>query len=278
MRRLEECIIVGGKFDKKNFMLVKNRDRAYVPDTILVRDCTHAIEIVFLLDLSTGWIEGMNEYGIGITNTALMVTDDEKEHKIVARTGIKVKDGLNIYKALQYTSVDDAVKSVCDYNGGVNGHTIVANHLKGYRIERTDRHDPKVTKISDEEPVVRTNHGFEHNTGYSLGKAFLSSKLRKSSIENKLDGKETLELLLDKLVDIDHDDAELTPLRWKGKLKTTAQLGMDLKALKFIYRPIKPFCRFLGIKRRNWPIDKEPKIKIKVDFLDLAEMKDEFLT
>ena len=80
---LKECIIVSKKFGN-DMVLAKNRDRAYKPLIEIVHTFINEVEVVYLHDITTDWSEGMNEYGIGIVNSALMVGFDEKEKQLVA--------------------------------------------------------------------------------------------------------------------------------------------------------------------------------------------------
>ena len=81
---LNECIIVSRKFGN-DMVLAKNRDRAYKPEVEIVHTLINGIEVVYLHDITTDWSEGMNEYGIGIVNSSLMVHADEKEGKEVEK-------------------------------------------------------------------------------------------------------------------------------------------------------------------------------------------------
>ena len=77
MKLLRECIIVGGQISGGN-VLGKTRDRNYVPKLRLVRELMNGVEVVYLHDLYTNYMEGMNEKGIGVINAALLVGEDEK--------------------------------------------------------------------------------------------------------------------------------------------------------------------------------------------------------
>ena len=92
---LTECIIVSKKFGN-DMVLAKNRDRAYNPELEIVHTLINGVEVVYLHDITTDWSEGMNEYGIGIVNSSLLVGYDEKEKSIVSKTGKKSQDGARI--------------------------------------------------------------------------------------------------------------------------------------------------------------------------------------
>ncbi len=76
-RLIRECIIIGGE-DASGHVLGKTRDRNYRPNLEVVRDLTEdGIEVVYIHDLDTNYLEGMNSEGIGIVNAALLVSEDE---------------------------------------------------------------------------------------------------------------------------------------------------------------------------------------------------------
>ena len=75
---INECIIVS-KEVKDKFILAKNRDRAYKPKLEVVHTILDGVEVAYLHDTITDWSEGMNEFGIGVVNAALLVGHDEAE-------------------------------------------------------------------------------------------------------------------------------------------------------------------------------------------------------
>jgi len=91
---LFECIIVSKEINNK-FILAKNRDRAYKPTIEIIHTLLNGVEVVYLHDTITDWSEGMNEFGIGVVNSALLVGRDESEHKIVKKGGKPGPDGNN---------------------------------------------------------------------------------------------------------------------------------------------------------------------------------------
>jgi hypothetical protein len=80
--KLIECIIVSKEINDK-FILAKNRDRPYRPILEIVHSIIDGVEVAYLRDTLTDWSEGMNEYGIGVVNSALSVERDEAERKKV---------------------------------------------------------------------------------------------------------------------------------------------------------------------------------------------------
>ncbi|MBC8388792.1 MAG: hypothetical protein H8E13_12180 [Actinobacteria bacterium] len=85
----------------------------------------------------------MNEFGIGIVNTALFVKRDEKEKKL-KKSKKQSKDGVRIREALGKDNLKDAIKSLLTYHGGVRGHTFVGNGKQLVLIEYTSTVHPVV--------------------------------------------------------------------------------------------------------------------------------------
>jgi hypothetical protein len=46
----------------------------------VVHTIIYGVEVAYLHDMITDWSEGMNEHGIGVVNSALLVGHDEAEH------------------------------------------------------------------------------------------------------------------------------------------------------------------------------------------------------
>ena len=75
------CVIAISDINGKKFMF-KNRDRNYTPQLKIYHTIRHGVEMVYFKDEHTGWIEGINEHGIGVANSALMVLWDEKRVRV----------------------------------------------------------------------------------------------------------------------------------------------------------------------------------------------------
>jgi len=263
------CIISLIKLEDKHF-LAKNRDRNYKPNISIIHTKLKGVEIAFLYDYDTGWSEGMNEFGIGIVNSALAVGFDEAEKKITTKTGTKSKDGKRIINALTNSNIDDVCNSLMTYEGGVRGHTIVSNGYESYVIESTSKHDPIIKKVRPEiDYIVRTNHGFSYSdAGYTRGKDYISSKIRKSSAEKVLDR-------------ISHEKYIMPAMRHKfykydsnlnmnrdSDLSTTTQMLLNLNDLIFNLDILKnDITEFKGIKQ-SFESSYIPKIKIKYNYIE----------
>ena len=257
------CIIVSKSVNGSR-ILAKNRDRAYKPSLEIVHTLIDGVEVAYLRDTITDWSEGMNEYGVGLVNTALMVGYDENEKKIVKKGGKPSKDGKKIRRALSQKNIRDVINSAITYEGGIKGHTFISTPKKMISIETTSRHNPKFELHTDD--TVRTNHGhFHYDAGYTKGEDYLSSKIRKISAEKLIKSAKNkdsiLPLMRKKLYKY---NSNLNMRRDTDKMFTSSQLLMDLteKTFKLTYREGK-VENFFGIKRML-PSGYEPKIKIVV--------------
>lgn len=71
------CVILYAKINGKQ-ILAKNRDRIYKPNIQLVHEIVDGIEIAYIQDKNTGWVEGINENGCGIINSTLDRNDGKR--------------------------------------------------------------------------------------------------------------------------------------------------------------------------------------------------------
>jgi hypothetical protein len=259
------CIIVNKKFGD-SIILAKNRDRAYKPSLEVVHTIIDGVEVAYLRDTITDWSEGLNEYGIGIVNTALMVGYDENEKKIVKKGGKPSKDGDKIRKSLSKKTIKDVVNTAITYEGGIKGHTFISTPTKMVSIETTSKHTPDFKLHIPEMDVVRTNHGHHHHTaGYTKGPDYLSSKIRKTTAEKLIKTAKSVDDILPILrKKMYKHESNLNMLRDTDKMFTSSQLLLDLtnKVFKLTYRE-NNVEEFVGVKK-ELPNGYVPKIKIVV--------------
>lgn len=262
------CIIVNKKLGN-TIVLAKNRDRAYKPSLEVVHTIINGVEVAYLRDTITDWSEGLNEFGIGIVNTALMVGYDENEKKIVKKGGKPSKDGNKIRKALSQKTISDAIRSTVTFAGGVKGHTFVSNSEKMVSIETTSKHMPKYEVHHTIEPTVRTNHGHLHyGAGYTVGPDYLSSKIRKISAEKAIKRTNKVEDVLPNLRKKFYKyKSNLNMKRDTDKMFTSSQLLLNLTDKELHLNYFKDRVEgFEGVKTLL-PKGYTPKIKIKVTHL-----------
>ncbi len=268
--RLEECIIVAGETDGKN-VLAKSRDRNYHARVKIVRDiCDDGeTEVVYFEDLDTGYAEGMNSHGLGVVNAALAVSEDENEVKGKVRS----EDGPRMVHALKSAkTIDDAVKSLVGYKGGIKGHTFVGNPTGVYSIEMSSEHTPVINKLDPTTGFdVRTNHGKDHDgAGYTPDrrpKDYMSSKIRKAQAEVELAGIKDFEQVAPAIAkqhfDPDSNDNMLRRVPKEAGMVTVSQVAMHLPNKEMIFYYFPDECDFEGVEDRT-PEDYEPKINVRV--------------
>ena len=94
------CVIASLYLENQS-ILVKNRDRKYKASIKVIHELKDGVELLYINDLDTGYSEGLNEYGIGITNAALLVNQDERQGTLESTRANAVSyDGNKIIKAL----------------------------------------------------------------------------------------------------------------------------------------------------------------------------------
>lgn len=278
---INECTIAGVKLED-TIVLAKNRDRGYKAKIELVHEIIDDIEIAYWRDIDTDWSEGMNEYGIAIVNSSLMVGKDEKEGKGVENkrkndaTEKKVTsyDGRKIRKALTHKKINKVIKSIISYTGedrkdvGLKGETFVSDGKDIYVVEMTSKHAPIIKKVKeDSKVVVRTNHGiFQKDAGYTKGEKRKSSLSRMELAKKHLKDAKTDMDVIDKLKQKYEDDPFLNPYRTKNmyNMSTVGQIMMNIEKKEIVIRIDNEMGEFVGIENKL-PKDYTPKIKIRVE-------------
>lgn len=277
---LNECVIATIHLDGETF-LAKNRDRKYNPEIEIIHELINDVEMVYIHDTVTDWSEGMNEFGIGIVNSSLLVHYDEMEADIMTgkadfdkeKKGVQPSyDGLKIRQALSQHKLSKAIHSIIEYKGkdekevGVKGMTMVSNTKHSFIIELTSEHLPVVKKIDKPKVTVRTNHGIAYpETGYTNGIKRKSSISRMETAQDELEKITNPTEILDTLAKQYHKDTFLNPYRRDNKfdMHTTGQILMNLSKLEFTFRPDKTYSTFAGY-RKQLPVGYEPKIKVNI--------------
>lgn len=263
---LEECIVVGGALEGDNF-LAKSRDRNYTPHVKIYRELLDSgLEVVYMHDEDTDYMEGMNSAGIGIVNAALLVGDDEK----AVKGKVKSTDGNIMRAALECPDLRTCIQTLVSKDGGIKGHTLVGNGDSLYTIEMTSKHNPIISKVKDpsSKNTVRTNHGVKHAAaGYTVDRKpddYLSSKIRQATAEVQVAGAEGFEDIAPALAQQPFGpDSNYNMNRKTDNMSTTSQCAMNLakKTFNFYYFPT--HCEYLGLIDRT-PSDYEPKISVNV--------------
>jgi hypothetical protein len=241
------CVILYTKINGKKIM-VKNRDRAYKPDVKIIHEIVNGIEVAYLKDESTGWIEGMNAEGTGILNSTLSSHDSKEPSKKLKKKGNVIYDSLTNNKPDRnfYDIINDAKKEYI-----LEGHTLLYHNDEIYHIENTLTNNFVAEKIT--KPSVYSNYGIRiKDAGYTKCIKGLSTFLRADIMreelkQNKLKSEDDLiNLLNTNYINIDprfhpYRDKHYTIRKVNGlnpkkvKISTTGQILLNMTDKEFIY-------------------------------------------
>lgn len=270
----EACIIAGRRFDGR-LCLFKNRDRAYDAELEVLHLERDGVEMAVVLDTVTGYIEGVNEHGIGVVNTTLMVVRDEAEGKKKVpkedkgdkgkRKPLTSKDGPKIFRAMGLKDLDDVVESLRTDDGGIRGHTFVADGDRLVSIECSKNHPARVHELDPSRVNTRTNHGISYpDAGYTHGDDYVSSIVRRWEAQKRLQDVKRPEAVGPTLWEAIHDaDSPFNPVRSTDKMRTTSQLTIDTTR-PGLYLYLVPGHAKLLRRRNLLPDGREPKIPVRV--------------
>lgn len=258
------CIIATG--NKGGRFLFKVRDRAYKPELEVVHEEIDGTEVCYLHDIGTDWSEGLNEHGIGIVNTALMVGRDEAEKKIVKEVGKKSKDGERIRQALSKKTLKETLDAACKFKGGILGHTFVSDATTVHSVEATSKHECVTKEVAADRVHVRTNHGFSYqDAGYTEGEDYLSSVYRRNKAIELIRATEKPEDLPAAFLAAKKDGPK-SVLRKTEKMTSSSQMVLDLKTKRFLLFVLDGEATFKGVKNKL-PGKRKPKIKVEIKHL-----------
>jgi hypothetical protein len=285
--RLSECVVAGVRLGD-GIVLAKNRDRGYDAKMEIVHEIVDNVEMVYWHDVDTDWSEGMNEFGIGIVNSSLMVGDDEKEadkveKKREEKTDNKEKgknpqhatDGAKIRQVLTQKNIRDAIKVLISTRGdgssefrGVSGESIVSDGKDIYVVEHSSVDTPIIKKLKgDKKVVVRTNHGIYHkHLGYQSGPKEESSHSRMNLAKDHLQNAKVDQDVLDLMKKKYKDNPFLNPYRTDNKfhMQTVGQIMMNCDTKTITVRMDDKHGKLETVENLL-PKGYEPKIKIKVE-------------
>jgi hypothetical protein len=274
MRSKTACIISVGEWGGKK-CLFKNRDRNYTPQVRIYHKLIDGVEVLYMKDELTGWCEGLNEYGIGIVNSALSVKADEKAGKAGkgksddATIRNTLRDGRRILKGLACKTLEDAIAAVKSHKGGLKGHTFLADPDETYSLEATWRgHDYHQRKLPQSRKHVRTNHGqFHQDAGYTEdnGEDYLSSLARRDQAMKLLRGVETPDQVAPSIYGKRRDDPSdpLNMVKLTDGMRTNTQVVMNLSDGEMLFYLVPNQVEFLGYKN-DLPKKRKPKLTLKV--------------
>ena len=293
--RLLECVVAGVRLDD-GIVLAKNRDRGYDAKMEIVHEIVDNVEMVYWHDVDTDWSEGMNEFGIGIVNSSLMVGDDEKEadkvekkreekanNKDKSKNPQHATDGAKIRQVLTQKNNRDAIKVLISTRGdgssefkGVSGESIVSDGTDIYVVEHSSVDVPIIKKLKgDRKVVVRTNHGIYHkHLGYQSGPKEESSHSRMNLAKDHLRNAKVDQDVLDLMKKKYKDNPFLNPYRTDNKfhMQTVGQIMMNCDTKTITVRMDDEHGKLETIESLL-PKGYEPKIKIKVEGIGNKEIE-----
>jgi hypothetical protein len=266
------CVIASLYLENQS-ILVKNRDRKYKAFVKAVHEIKNGVEVLYIQDTGTDWSEGLNEYGIGITNATLMVMQDENAGIVVKKRKNAISnDGAKIRHALSIKNIEDTVSYLTNYSSnnklhnGLKGITIIANSEKKYVYEGTSKHTPIISELDKHKLIVRTNHGIYHTgAGYNSGIKKKSSISRLDISKRELENVKRVDDVMDTLSKQYVTNNFLNPYRRKNEheIFTTGQILINLNELYLEYKPDAEFCEFITYDNRL-PIGYVPKLRFKL--------------
>jgi len=269
MEHLRECIIIGGRASGGNIM-GKTRDRNYRPEIQIIRELLDdGLEIMYLHDKTTDYSEGMNSNGIGIVNSALLISDDENAVQLKAKSKNPSRDGKRMRNALSKGTLKKVIHELISHDTGVKGHTFVGDPKTLYSIEVTSKNKPILKKL---DPMtgfdVRTNHGFDHpDAGYTPERRpddYLSSKMRHAQAGIEIAGIEDHEQLMPALAQQHFEpNSNLNMRRETQQMRSTSQVMMHLDKREFLCYLFPDGCDYKGCIDKT-PPGYKPKINLRV--------------
>lgn len=247
------CVIVYTTIGNKK-ILVKNRDRVYKPNIIIIHELVDGVELAYIKDLKTGWIEGLNGNGIGIINSTLNRNDGKYK---VDKSYLKMKKN-RILDALHQTDSKKIINEIVEDKKKVpflEGHSLIVCDDKCLHVENNIDNKFVITKVNENSVFTNSGKSFD-DAGYIKGKKGLSSFLRRKNIEmelknNKINSYDDLINIMNKnYVGIDprfHSyrdekmiEKHLNNISEKNKknmtiIKTTGQILLNLTDKELVY-------------------------------------------
>ena len=256
----KKACVIGAKPFEDRIVLFKNRDRNYDPDIKIVHDKVGNVEMIYMLDTSSGWLEGINEYGICVVNSALMVIDDEKDDGKDRSENLGLKDGKVMREILSNKTLEEASEAICSYSR-VLGHNLITDGHKIVCVEQTKKgvekglqgeiHKKKLNRLKTH---IRTNHGIWNPlTGYQYGEDRKSSLVRRSRAQKILRGVKKVEDIATSVYNSKFerlDDPFNVTRVPESSLWTSTHMIMDPLNLKLMVYIIPEHCGYEGYEKR----------------------------
>lgn len=248
------CVIALADIGGKKY-LFKNRDRNYIPELKIYHTIRNGVEMVYFRDENTGWVEGINEFGIAVANAALLVLWDEKEgSQSSAQTlgSVGSKDAERVLKALESRTLKEALDNVVSYMGGIRGHTFVSDGKAAYGVEHTAKHKAHIEDLDMDGVHVRSNHGIKYpSAGYTSGENKESSHTRKKIVEETISKVKTPEEMIETLYRQRGENISnpMNVIRKTDNMFTSSQLVYDFAKKKITLYLVPEDSDFMGMEK-----------------------------
>ena len=241
--KVNECTTVAGVVGGTTF-LFKNRDRSFTPDNTIIHENLHGSEVVYYTD-QTGWIEGMNEHGMGFVFSMLTekhykgygpsyyVTDDPKDD------GKFMRFHKGLKKVLASKTVEEALSNLKDSEK--SGSFLIGNKDEIFEVE-VFKGETRKRKLSFEKDAyyVKTNHGIlfpeagHQEDGHSIKRA--SSTIRMHQALVQLTGIRDISEVPERMKFQAFDpESSLNTFRTDPEEYTISQCMMDLNSKTFYF-------------------------------------------
>lgn len=261
------CVILYTEINGKK-ILAKNRDGEHIPEVEIIHEIVNNIEVVYLKDNVTGWVEGMTENGSGIINTTFNENNGGKRILL----GKKKMNFIHhlLCQPQNKTYIIDYINKHHQY---LEGHTLFMIDYDLYHIENNIKgKNKKFILEKSKNPSVYTNHGIRVKpSGFTRCSAGLSSFLRRKTMQTELilkNNVKSVEDLLDVMnVNYTNVDPRFHTYRDKRLTKkntsTSGQLIMNITDKEFIYyTDIHNSGKVTYIN--NLPTTYKPKIRVTI--------------
>lgn len=260
--RRTACIIASEELGDSHILL-KVRDRNYVPYVKIIHDLVEGTEVAYMTDTRTGWVEGMNEFGIGIVNSALSVKRDEDEVKTIEDPKKpRYKDGDVILQALGARTLEDASARILLPK--LRGHTLLSDGRRSVAVEIGNDH--QIGFFSVMASHVRTNHGMLFpSVGYQGGPDRESSEHRMESAIHTLGGLQSpLEIVPELLRHRMEDPSDPNHMiRDTSNMRTTSIMVLDITRRQILFYLFDRRVEFRGVEN-HLPDGRDPKIAVSL--------------
>lgn len=272
MSVLNECTLVTGNHKGKMF-LFKNRDKRFIVDYKVIHEINNGVEVVYSTD-QAGWVEGMNEFGIGFVYSFLTVKDESSDLYAVnwwvtntpsAKPGEGEKKGNAYLDIISSKTLDEALSKVSKYL--YNGNYFIGNSEEVYEVEIfKGQVETRKLDLKPGENKVKTNHGVlipyagHQETGSNIKRA--STEVRKVEAERYVMGFKNYTDLIKRMGKQSYDrDSILNVFRTDDTERTVSQtlFDLDLKIMQFIHYDKN--SHFFGVDDKL-PKDYKPKLRI----------------